>query len=275
MTELFAILLALASSQEPATTRPADVPPPAAAASTAPLVGSKVWLDRQAEFEQFLKTAPIERIADVPIGVTRPRRAYFAPGGLAGSAVVKKLPPALSKGYWESYKSEIAAYELDKLLQMDMVPVTVERRVEGDKMSAQLWVEDCQLLKKLEGQSSPNIVEWNRQVYRQRTFDDLIGNIDRNAGNLLIDPAWNMILIDHSRAFTSGASMPFEKQRSRIDRAFFERLVALDFTTLKQRIGPWVLEDKWLLALLKRRDKIVQQFRDLAAARGEDQVFVP
>ena len=36
-------------------------------------------------------------------------------------------------GYWESYKSEIAAYELDKLLGLDMIPPTVERRVQGER----------------------------------------------------------------------------------------------------------------------------------------------
>ena len=39
--------------------------------------------------------------------------------------------PGPPNGYWESYKSEIAAYELDKLLGMDMVPPSVEKRVEG------------------------------------------------------------------------------------------------------------------------------------------------
>ena len=36
-----------------------------------------------------------------------------------------------------------------------------------------------------------------------------------------------MVLIDHSRAFAQDR-MPFEKEMTRIDRAFFERLKALD-----------------------------------------------
>jgi Phosphatidylinositol 3- and 4-kinase len=264
----FAVCALLA--QAPATEPPSPVPQPASSPS-----GSKVWIGRYAEFEEFLRAAPIDHLEDVPIGVTKPRRAFFKPGGLARSAIVKKLRPGFQQGYWESYKSEIAAYEMDKILQMDMVPVTVERRVEGELMSAQLWVEDCQWLKKIAGRSAPDVSAWNRQVYRHRVFDNLIANTDRNAGNLLVDPLWNLILVDHSRAFTSTNDMPFLKEMNRIDRPFFERLQALDFPLLKERLGRWVLDDGWLRALLKRRDRIVATFQQLAAQKGEAEVFVP
>ena len=34
-----------------------------------------------------------------------------------------------------------------------------------------------------------------------RVFDQLIGNIDRNVGNLLITSDWRIWAIDHTRAF--------------------------------------------------------------------------
>jgi hypothetical protein len=253
---------------------PVQEPPPSPAASPA-ASGSKVWLGHAAEFEEYLRTAPIDHVAEVGSGVTHPWRAFFKPGGPAGSAIFKKLPPALKGGYWESYKSEIAAYELDKLLAMDMVPPTVERRYEGDNVSFQLWVEDTQLLKKLQGKSAPDIERWNRQVYRHRVFDNLIGNIDRNAGNLLVDGIWNLILIDHSRAFTDTKNMPFETQMTRIDRPFYDRVVALEFPVLKEKLGRWVMGDGWTRAVLKRRDRIVEHFKGLAAAKGDAEVFLP
>jgi hypothetical protein len=248
-----------------------------AAAPSATTNGSKVWLGRSAEFEEYLKSAAVDRITDVPIGVTRPRRAYFKPGGLVQSAIVKDLRPGLKSGYWESYKSEIAAYELDKLLGLEMVPVTIEKRVEGNLMSAQLWVENCKWLKerRAAGERAPDVEAWNRQVHRQRIFDNLIGNIDRNEGNLLVDPTWNLILVDHSRAFTSTNKMPFEAQMKKIDRPVFERIKALELTTLKARVGPWVMGDGELKALLKRRDRIVAHFEKLAAQQGEAEVFIP
>jgi hypothetical protein len=231
-----------------------------------------VWVGHEAEFEELLRSAPIERVESVPVGVTKPKRAFFAPGGLAGSAVVKHLPMGQRAGFWEAYKSEIAAYELDRLLGLDMVPVTVERRVEGELASVQLWVEGCRLLKDLDQKACPRPVEWARQVCRQRVFDNLVANIDRNAGNMLVDGEWNIILIDHSRAFAVN-KMPFEKEMTRLDREFFDRLKALDEAGLRQRVRPWLLSDGQMRDILKRRDRIVAHFERLARERGEAAVF--
>ena len=92
-------------------------------------MGARAWVGRYAELEEYFRTAPIERIEEVPIGVTKPKRAFFAPGGLVSSVTFKRLPMGRRLGYWEAHQSEIAAYELDRLLGLDMVPVTVERRV--------------------------------------------------------------------------------------------------------------------------------------------------
>ena len=208
----------------------------------------------------------------MPVGVTKPKKALFAPGGLALAAAVKHLPSGQRNGFWESYKSEIAAYELDRLLGLEMVPVTIERRVGSDLAAVQLWVERCKLLKDVNQSACPRPSDWAKQVCRQRVFDDLIANIDRNAGNLLIDPEWNLILIDHSRAFAS-SKMPFEKQTTRIDREFFERLKALDRAALDAHVRPWVLGDGNIRDLLKRRDLIVARFEALARERGEAAVF--
>ena len=232
---------------------------------------SKIWLGREKEIEEYIKTARVKRVEDVPVGVTKPRRAFFEPGGPAASVAFKHLMPSRQSGYWESYKSEVAAYELDKILGMGMVPPTVERKVDGEIGSAQLWVEHCTLLKNKDTSKAPDLAAWNRQVYRQRVWDNLIANIDRNQGNLLMDEAWNLILIDHSRAFTSATKMPFPMVK--IDREFYARIKALDEPTLKAAIGPWLFDG--LKPLLKRRDKIVEHFDGLIAKYGEAGVLIP
>jgi hypothetical protein len=246
--------------------------PASPVASEGAATSAKVWVGRHAEFEEFLRNAPIERVEEVPVGVTKPKRAFFAKGGLAGSVVVKHLPMGQRAGFWEAYKSEIAAYELDRLLSLDMVPVTIERRVEGDLASAQLWVEGCRLLKDVDQKLCPRPIEWAKQVCRQRVFDNLVGNIDRNAGNMLVDGAWNVILIDHSRAFAVDR-MPFEKEMTRIDRELFGRLQALDEAGLKDRVRPWLLSDGQMRGILKRRERIVAHFERIARERGEAAVF--
>lgn len=259
--------------QAPVAAPAAAAPEPAQAAPKAQdPIGSKVWLGHYADYEEYLKTAAIQKIGDIPVGVTKPKRAFFEPGGMAGSAALKYLPSGLKGGYWEAYKSEVAAYKLDRILGLDMVPPTIERRVGSDLASLQLWVENCKLLKDLDQKKCPRPMSWAKQVCRQRAFDNLIANIDRNAGNLLVDQEWNLILIDHSRAFATN-TMPFMKEMTRIDREFYEKLKALDEETLVREMKPWVLTGGTLRDLLKRRDKIVAHFDELTRKKSEVEVF--
>lgn len=236
--------------------------------------GAKIWLGRHTEFEESLRTTPIERMEKVGEGVTDPERAFFARGSAARCALVKVLPPKRHNGYWESYKSEIAAYELDRLLGLDMVPVTVERRVHGKGASAQLWLDGCRLLKSAGGETPRRAREWGRQVCRQRIFDALIANIDRNAGNMLVDEDWNMILIDHSRAFVENET-PFLDDITAVDRQLYEALKALDEETLNERLRPWLFGDGSVDDLLERRDRIVERLDRLAEERGAAAVILP
>jgi hypothetical protein len=233
----------------------------------------KIWVGRYEEFETFIKTAPIVRVEDIPLGVTKPRHGFFAPSSPVEGVAIKALRPSRESGYFESYQSEIAAYELDKLLGMDMVPVTVERLYEGRPASAQLWVTDTVYRKTLreQKQQAPNVADWARQVNRWRVFDNLIANIDRNEGNLLVlrSPDWHLVLIDHSRAFTNTTKMIFEM--TQIDRPLYEKMKALDAKTLDARLGKLVLDGS--KSILRRRDIIVAHLEKLAKAKGG--VFTP
>ena len=235
---------------------------------------SRIWIGHQEDFEEYLRTAPIERLVDVGHGVTKPERAFFVPGGPAASAIVKILPRKRQKGFWESYQSEVAAYELDRLLGLDMVPVTVERRIKGDRASVQLWIENIRLLSEVGSEFPPRPLEWARQVRRQRLFDALIANIDRNRGNLAVDEGWNLILIDHSRAFIEKKT-PFLDKITAVDRSFYEAVKELDEATLNERLKPWLFGNGSVKDLLKRRDKIVEKLERLATERGEAAVFPP
>src|SRR5437899_6831302 len=112
---------------------------------------AKTWIGQAARIEEELKTAEVVRLEDIGTGVTRPRRAYLKPGGIVDSLTWKVLPPAYRHGYWESYKSEIAAYELDKLLGLNMVPPAVEREIDGSVGAAIMWVSPTTSVKQVGG----------------------------------------------------------------------------------------------------------------------------
>ena len=243
---------------------------PVPASSTAPVSNSsKIWEGRNAEFEEFLRTAEFRKVEDVPIGVTRPQRGFFDPGGLVASAAWKLLPPGRPHGYWESYKSEIAAYELDKLLGLGMVPPAVEKRVRGERGAAVLWVEGVQSWKAVE--NAPKPPKWNREAVRMKMFDNLIGNIDRNAGNLLVDGDWNLYLIDHSRAFVSDTKLKVEMVR--IDKGVWDKMLALDEPTLTVALGKW-LDRGAIRAMLKRRDEMKKVIDKLLKTGTEALVYI-
>ena len=144
--------------------------------------------------------------------------------------------PGVQNGYFESYKSEIAAYELDKLLGLNMVPVVVERRVNNDLGAAVMWIEGVRSWETV--LPLPKPATWDFQLARMKMFDDLISNSDRNKGNLLVDADWHIFLIDHSRAFVTDMKLPQELQN--IDRKLWERMLALDEPGLKTTMGTWL-----------------------------------
>ena len=124
---------------------------PVSAQAPAEAASVKTWLDNPTMFEDYLRSAEVVGMEELKVGVTKPRRAKLAPGGPIEAFAWKTIQPGRHQGYWESYKSEIVAYELDKLLDLDMVPPTVEKRVKGDLGAAVMWVSPTKSSKELGG----------------------------------------------------------------------------------------------------------------------------
>ena len=234
----------------------------------APKACANVWNGHAAELEAFLKAAKVEKVSELPIGVTRPKRAYLVPGGLAASFAWKPLKPGMQSGYFESYKSEVAAYELDKLLGLNMVPVVVERDVQNESGAAVLWLEGVRSWETV--LPLPKPASWNRELARMKMFDNLISNSDRNKGNLLVDDDWHLYLIDHSRAFVADLKLPQELQT--IDRALWEKMLSLDEKTVAASLGTW-LDGRQRGALLRRRDEMKKKIDALVAKNGQRVFF--
>jgi hypothetical protein len=238
---------------------------PAAASPSA-----RTWIGHEAAMESYLATAEVVRLEDIGTGVTRPRQAFLKPGGPFESLAWKVLPPGRRSGYYESYKSEIAAYQLDKLLEMHMVPPAVEREIDGQVGAAIMWLEGTRSVKEMGGKV-PTGPTFGRPIRMMQMFDNLIGNIDRNAGNILVDRAGDIVLIDHSRAFIEKQDLPWSFER--VDADLWEKLKALTAERLSGAIGQWV--DRTAIdAMLKRRDRMTKTVDKLVAKKGAAVVIV-
>ena len=71
-------------------------------------LGAKIWVGRYQEIEEYLRTAEC-----VSMYGTDPRKATrctLPPGGPFSRMAWRSLPPGVHRGFWESYKADIAAY---------------------------------------------------------------------------------------------------------------------------------------------------------------------
>jgi hypothetical protein len=235
--------------------------------------------------ETFLREARIARVTDLPIGVTQPRKVTLELDGVTHMAAFKIIdvdkPGAtqLSNGTFEvafqdSWKTEIAAYEIDRTIGLGMVPATVERTIRGKKGSLQWWVESMMPEAERIKQSvrPPDMDTWNKAVYKMRLFDKLIYNVDRHMNNILVTADFDLRLIDHSRAFR-----PFDELKAPDDLTMFSRsllagLERLEFDDLKSRLKKY-LRDGQIRSMLKRRDAILALVKARVAKEGEAAVL--
>ena len=243
---------------------------------------------RREKIEEFLITADISRAEEIGEGVTRPWRLYLKKGNDELSACWKN-PKGVQNGHLEGWQYEIAAYRMDKLLGLNMVPPTVERDFEGKKGSLQMWVvTEFSLLEIMERNiplpdKNPEATVFNRGKYLARAFDSLIANDDRTQQNVRYTKDWRVILIDHSRSFRSkkkyqkrllyGKRGSKEKQLFRqLPRIFVEKVKALDFDTIKNAVGSY-LTDKEISAILSRRKLLLAEIEDMISDVGQDNVL--
>ncbi len=237
------------------------------------------------EVEEALRTARIVDSKSIGTGITNPVKLYLKTQTKEFKAVFKSVNErkfgitSTQKGnevdFKDSYLFEIAAYELDKLLGLNMVPPTVERSFNGKKGSVQLWVENCMTEKdrKLKKMDPPDLAIWNTQIFQVRLFDNLLYNIDRNLGNLLIDDEWKVYMIDHSRSFKNLSLVKSPGDLSMFSKATMEALEKLSEQQIRICCGRYLTGPE-INSLVKRRELIIAHFQSLLAEKGSS-IFLP
>lgn len=174
----------------------------------------------EGELEEFLQTAEVVGIEDIGAGITHPRRVTLQKDGRQARAIFKTVDITstelhytnrLEQVFTDRYVYEVAAYRIDRMLGIGLVPVTVLRTIDGELGSVQLWIEDAMPMQDAFDHDLPI---GDAELLLQRLMlmyllDAMIYNIDRNFGNILVRPERDhLFLIDHSRCFRTAKKLP-------------------------------------------------------------------
>ena len=183
-----------------------------------------------------------------------------------------------------NYPFNVAAYELDKLLGLNLVPAVVERSVSGRQASLTWWVDDFamnELDRRRKGITPPDPENWNRQMQAVRIFDELISNTYRDTSpplylnsvwdNLLIANDWTIWITDHTGAFRTRRELQDSESLIRCPRLVLSRLRSLNRQRLEQALGNYLSSPQ--LDTEARRLSLVKHFDGRIAHDGEAAVL--
>lgn len=237
----------------------------------------------------FLRSAKVTASRPIGKGITGSLRLTLSDGTLTHDAAFQSIDDRATDddrrqmrkragelNFVDSYKYNIAAYEISRMLGVDdMMPVTVERRYQGRTGSLTWWVDDV-LMDEAEREKSPNQppspIDFQRQRMKMVVFAELIGDVDRNKGNVLYTKDWRVIMIDFTRAFRLHRELRVPASLSTISRALWERLQKLTRNELRRTTDDYLtLEESG--AVMQRHRLLVEHYNRLIKLHGEGSVL--
>jgi hypothetical protein len=203
--------------------------------------------------EQLLAQAPV---------MTRARRADGSEDlqlDRRGELVAAVFRPAPRRG--RAVLPEVAAYRLDRLLELDLIPVAVRREIDGRVGTVQLDTDE--LPNEQQRSSRPSTTEpWcplREQFNLMYVLDALAHNEGRSAASMrYVPPSWQLVLTDNRRMFEIHRGLPVYLRTVAIEvpGGLAERLETLTEELLAQRLGD-VLDERQRTAILARRDNLL------------------
>lgn len=188
---------------------------------------------------------------------------------------IERFPDGTSEvNFQDSWQTEIAAYRVDRLIGLGLVPATIERRIEGRLGSLQWWVQSMmpeaqRVEKKI---APPDRLAWTHRMMRVRLFDQLIANVDRHLNNLLVTAEFELRLVDHSRSFRLTRDLRKPERLPMFSRTLLQGIRTLTRENVRDATGRYLTPGQ-IARLIQRRDAILALAARLVAERGEAAVL--
>lgn len=158
---------------------------------------------------------------------------------------------------------ELAAYRLDRLLQMEMIPVTVAREVDGKDGAVQFLPAKSydETERVATGSGSSAWCSLPKQWNTMYVYDALVYNLGRGPLSMLYNREnWQLMLVGHDDSFDTKRGRPQHLKKVQLDvgGSWVEALSNLTDERLSEHLGD-VLDKRRLSALGKRRDLLLEE----------------
>jgi hypothetical protein len=162
----------------------------------------------------------------------------------------------------KGFVPELAAYRLDRMLGLEMIPVTVRREIAGQQGTLQ-FVPAGTLTERervVNGEWGDAPCSLGRQRSAMYVYDALIHNPARTPLSMLYSPDnWQLMLVNHENSFSTKNDRPnyLKNIELTIGDQWRTALLELDDEKLRTNLGD-VLDKRRLAALAKRRDALIE-----------------
>ena len=163
----------------------------------------------------------------------------------------------------KGFYPELAAYKLDLLLGLDMIPATVRREVDGDDGTLQYFPSKVRTeeQRSASGRGGSAWCPLQQQWNSMYLFDALSDNPGRSIAYMMYNPDnWSLFLVNNQKSFGNGKGRPayLKEAPLTIGAHWASALEGLDEATLEAELGD-VLDRKQRSALGKRRDALLKE----------------
>jgi hypothetical protein len=170
-------------------------------------------------------------------------------------------PEHAAEAPFRTYRHEIAAYRLDRLLGLDLVPVTVERSFDGRTGSMQVFLEGAVDLALLETYGQLHLLDGlEEEIEAAGIFSALMSVEERhNAGRMFLPQDRRLAMADSTKAFPTSAEPGSDLPSScgPLDPELEMGLKSLSRQQLDEAVGT-LLSTQQIDGLLFRRDRILE-----------------
>jgi hypothetical protein len=217
---------------------------------------------RLADAEGFLRTAGVLTVIKTKeAGRTEPWTVVLEEGDIVKKALFKYVDRPWPSPLPSSFRYELAAYALSKLLGLEIVPPVVERDIEGVPGSLQIFLENTvsEAVRRIQGpEALARCEEFRRGLDTVRIFCLLINDACDNLEDTLVDKETGKVFrVDFSEAFRPVAGLAGNGTALLCPDDLAQKIMSLDDDVVTNALEPY-LSGEEIEALLERKEALIE-----------------